>query len=362
MAFRPYNGPGGRYLVYFKFRDQQYQKVVQTKAEGREWIVDEKRRLLEEESRKRNRVLMFSEMCAEYLEECTARMRPNTVREKYSHLTDLGSFLGNDCPVTDINQPLAARFIKTMQKKKGNKAANRYLRNLKACWNWNKIRLGNNPWAAIQFYPEEDFVKYVPPPEDISAVLLVAEPWRRDVLEVILKTGARLGEVLGLQWEDVSFERRAVRLWTRKRKGGNRQARVLWMSDKLLETLQRLWERRDRRSPYVFTNPLTGTRYKKNQNSMRFFMPRLCKKAGVKEFGFHALRHYVSMRLLDSKKASLGDIQRFLGHQRATTTDLYLRALSPDLKHLAEVLDGDDNDNEEAGKPSMEEGSGQKYV
>ena len=355
MAFRNYKGVGGRYVVYFKFKGQQHQKVVQTKAEGQEWIVEEKRRLAEEEAKTQKHALMYSEMCGQYLEECEARMRANTVREKYRHLTDFASHLGRDLPVAEINQEHAERFVKTVQQKKGNKAANRNLRSLKACWNWFKSRVGHNPWSAVQPYPEEEFYKYVPPPEDISAVMLAAEPWQRDILEVFLKTGARLGEVLSLTWEDVNFERRAIRLWTRKRKGGNRQPRVLWMSDKLLATIQGLWDRRDKRSPFVFTNPRTGGRYDRNQHSIRYMMKRLCEKAQVKEFGFHALRHYVSMRLLDSKKASLGDIQRFLGHQRATTTDLYLKALSPDLRHLGDVLDAEEESEEN-------QVSDQKYV
>jgi len=59
------------------------------------------------------------------------------------------------------------------------------------------------------------------------------------------------------------------------------------------------------------------------------------------------------MRVLDSGKATLRDIQRLLGHERPTTTDTYLKRLSPDLRHLADVLDqkvGNAGASSESGK------------
>ena len=52
-------------------------------------------------------------------------------------------------------------------------------------------------------------------------------------------------------------------------------------------------------------------------------MAGLCKRAGVKQFGFHALRRFVAS-VLDSKNVPLKQIQLILGHSRPTTTDRYL--------------------------------------
>ena len=45
-------------------------------------------------------------------------------------------------------------------------------------------------------------------------------------------------------------------------------------------------------------------------------------------------------------RASRADIQLLLGHQRATTTDIYLRSLEPQIGHLAEIIE-----NAVKGKP-----------
>ena len=68
-------------------------------------------------------------------------------------------------------------------------------------------------------------------------------------------------------------------------------------------------------------------------------MKALCQKAGVKRFGFHAIRHHVASILADSRKASLSQIQKLLRHRRPTTTDNYIQTLDPQLRQVAAVLD-----------------------
>ncbi len=68
-------------------------------------------------------------------------------------------------------------------------------------------------------------------------------------------------------------------------------------------------------------------------------MKQLCEKAGVKRFGFHAIRHHVAMILEDSGKATFREIQKMLRHQRPTTTDKYLEGLSPAMENVAKILD-----------------------
>jgi len=64
---------------------------------------------------------------------------------------------------------------------------------------------------------------------------------------------------------------------------------------------------------YIFTNPDTGKPY----NYRSKFLKTLCKKAGVKVFTYHALRHFGASKL-DSLGVPLSDIQKLLGHERAT--------------------------------------------
>ncbi len=65
--------------------------------------------------------------------------------------------------------------------------------------------------------------------------------------------------------------------------------------------------------------------YVKAYNSKKF-MKTLCKKASVKYFRFHAPRHS-GASLMDACKVPIGSIQRILGHENRTTTEIYLHSI-----------------------------------
>ncbi len=79
-------------------------------------------------------------------------------------------------------------------------------------------------------------------------------------------------------------------------------------------------------------------------------MDNLCKKAGVKQFGFHAIRHYVANVINDSRKASMKQIQGLLGHKRQSTTETYLHHISSALYDAAEILDREEEKEGEKTK------------
>jgi integrase len=65
-------------------------------------------------------------------------------------------------------------------------------------------------------------------------------------------------------------------------------------------------------------------------------MKRLCKKAGVKPFGFHAIRH-LTASILYRKGYSVAHIQGVLRHQNPNTTSRYLKSLG--LEQVREALE-----------------------
>ncbi len=342
MAIREYKGPGGKYQEYFKFEGKMYSKVVMTKGEGRAWGVAKRKELREQKDQKP--VLMFSEASYNHLQDCDARMQAGTVQEKKHHLTEFAQYMvekhtNGDFPIGEVTVARGRDFIAFIQSSHGNKSANRRLRTLKTLWNWHKGELPSNPFSAIPKYPEDAFTKYVPLREDVDMVLARALLWEKRMLYFVLLTGARLSEMLQLTWDDVDFERKTILLWTRKRKGGSRQSKLMPITPRLNDILHALEQERRDGHMHVFINPNTDGPYTKLQPSIRYMLKRLCKVAEVKEFGFHALRHYAASQLLQSQKANLVEIQQFLGHQRPTTTDLYLRSMSSGISHLASTLD-----------------------
>ena len=55
-------------------------------------------------------------------------------------------------------------------------------------------------------------------------------------------------------------------------------------------------------------------------------MGTLCRRAGVKYFRYHAIRH-LTASVLDEMGTPIGTIQRILGHQNRRTTEIYLHSI-----------------------------------
>lgn len=357
MAIIAYMKAGKKaYRAKFKHQNRQYtQAGFKTQADARGWIVEEKKRLKKEAEAPQPQFLtslMFSKASALHLADSRSRQQPGTFDEKRRHIEKFAAWLGGDIPVSQITPSLAQDFIAHIQHLTTNKTANRFIRTLKTVWNWTSRRepLGLNPFNTVEPYPEETPRRYVPPTEDVFAVLAHAVQWERDYLHILVKTGARPGEIRTLTWEDVDFSRSSITLWTRKRKGGARQPRIINMSEQLAELLRRRFKER-KSEVWVFINEETGNPFTRQSRPIKYLMERLCERAnedqkkrdpdaeGIKPFTFYALRHFVATRLRDSGKANKYEIQHILGHMHSDTTDRYLRSLAPDVKEAIQSLD-----------------------
>ena len=132
--------------------------------------------------------------------------------------------------------------------------ANKDLRYLRALFNYGIKRklISENPTNGIEFIPEDRKKRYVPPKEDVFKVINVADTDTQDYLWAMLLTAARVNEINSITWDDVNFEDRYVTLWTRKKKGGNREPRDIPMVSKLYDILIYRFQNKDPEIPWVF--------------------------------------------------------------------------------------------------------------
>ena len=205
---------------------------------------------------------------------------------------------------------------------KSHFVANKELRLIKALFNHGVERemLSENPAAKIKYFPVEKKKKYIPPFADVEKVLAVVPEKQRCYLLAIISTLARVSEINKLKWEDVRDGYLVLR--TRKSKNSDLTERSIPIN----QTLKMVIEAMPKISEYVFCHPVNKKRYDYRSKLLK----RACEKAGVKDFGYHALRHYGASKLADSG-VPITDIQALLGHQRPTTTDIYLQSIRPSL-------------------------------
>ena len=103
----------------------------------------------------------------------------------------------------------------------------------------------------------------------------------------ILYLGASKREIFRARWdEDVDLNSKKFKLPTRKRKAGTLEYDWLPIGNgELYEALLR--HRRNNHSKWVFPDPPTGESY----TTRHRWLKQLCKKAGVRPFDIHAIRH-----------------------------------------------------------------------
>jgi integrase len=201
---------------------------------------------------------------------------------------------------SEITREMIEAYVIKRSRQVSNYTANRELRYLRALFNWGmepqRNYISNNPTMGHRFLPVEKRLKYVPPKEDVLRVILAAEPDIQDYLWTIAMTMARVSEINNLTWDDVNIEERYLVLYTRKKRGGHLTPRKITMPDRLFGIMSRRFEKRDKRKPWVFWH--TYWSRKKGEYvdgsfaDRKRFMTTLCKKAAVKYFRFHALRHF----------------------------------------------------------------------
>ena len=244
---------------------------------------------------------------------------------------------------TEVTRSNLESYIKARRKVSAY-SANKEIRYLRSAFNFaiKKGLLDENPTRGIEFYPVEKKLKYVPAPQDIERIINMAGQETQDYLYVLRDTMARVSEVNRLTWDDIDFGRNLVVLYTRKKRGGHLTPRSIPMTEGLQGILTRRYESRDKSKPWVFWHRYWDKKTKGwiegPYNKRKDLMRNLCKRAGVRAFGFHALRH-AGASVLDSQGVPIGTIQRLLGHENRSTTEIYLHSIGQPEREAITLLE-----------------------
>lgn len=198
-------------------------------------------------------------------------------------------------------------------------------------------------WEIVEKIPEVTFLKVQLPEfdfldfEESDRLIVDADPAWKTMVVVACRTGLRIGELRALRWQDVDLV--AGKLTVRQAvwethigtpKGG--RSREIPLSD---DAKTVLFAHRHMRSKLVFCND-DGSMYTKEQ--MKWPLWRSCKNAGLREVGWHVLRHTFASQLV-MMGVPLKVVQELLGHADIQMMMRYAH-LSPDVKRdSVKVLD-----------------------
>lgn len=185
--------------------------------------------------------------------------------------------------------------------------------------------LTGNPAIKIERNAEEDRERYLTP-EEIARLQTALDQSQAqdsaDVVRLLLLTGARVGEVLAMQWAHVDLN---VGLWV-KPAATTKQKRIhrVPLSPAAVEVLvkrqsaQQAKHRKGELPTWVFP----GDGAEGHMTTIRTFWAAVCRRAGIEGVRVHDVRHTFASLLVSSGE-SLPVVGALLGHTQAKTTSRY---------------------------------------
>jgi len=220
-------------------------------------------------------------------------------------------------------------------------------------------KIPQNPVVNCMTIALEKFESKTLAPEDITRLLEVAkEAWNKykgygnkfyqmyHMILLAITTGTRRGEMLGLKWNNVDFDKNTitikealvavkggVKMETPKTKTSRR---VIAVDVQVLEQLKELKEVNDslKKSEWVFCNKFGKPIIPAN---MTRIWGRLLKEVGIEGIRFHDLRH-THATLLVANGTNLKTVSARMGHNDIRITlDLYSHALPEQDREAATI-------------------------
>ena len=206
--------------------------------------------------------------------------------------------------------------IKTVKKS----SANVDIRHMKAAFTkaveWGYI--DKNPFRGVrQFTLRKSAPLFFTRGEIRKLLFAIEEEWLKHIVIFALNTGVRIGELVNVEWTDLDFENRTIRIGhkdTFTTKSG--KERSVPMSDEAFQLLIHLKQE----SSYIFPNA-AGNRRDSVHVSRKF--KQYIRQLGFNEkYSFHTLRHTFASHLVQQGE-SIYIVSKLLGHSDVKITEIY---------------------------------------
>jgi len=352
---------GARYY-FLKYRVGARQRWHTIGRHGAPWTPEEARkealRLLGEVVQGRDpgavraadrKAATIEELCDLYLAEGVATKKPSTIRNDRSRIErHIKPLLGHR-KIREVSRGDVERFQRdvaagrtAVDRKTGYRgrsivtggtgAARLSMILLSAIFSFaiQRALRTDNPCAGVRRYKAGHSERFLSPAEQVrlGEALAVAEragtnPNAIAVIRVLALTGARVGEILSLKWQEVDFERTCLRLSDSKT-----GAKIIPLGAAAMQVIAA----QDRRegTDNVFPGAHGGS-----LGSIGKVWRQVRGAAGLAEVRLHDLRHSFASNIVNSG-GSLPVIGALLGHRSTQTTARYAHLADDPLRAVAD--------------------------
>ena len=199
--------------------------------------------------------------------------------------------------------------------------------NLAIRWEW----IEKNPADGFRRNAEHSRESFLTPAEYervFTALENMQNQKAADAIRLLILTGARRGEVLGLEWEDLNLEQG---IWNRPpHKSKDRKRKRIPLSNEALMLLRTIKDKADGNFLFPTSN---GTHMSDLNRPWRW----LRSEIGLPNLRIHDLRHSFASILVSSGE-TLETIGKLLGHSQHQTTMRYAHLMDDPLRNAANAF------------------------
>lgn len=283
-----------------------------------------------------------------YLNASSRKRETSLVKDIQMHKQYIEPVLGK-LKISEIRPPFFDLIVSGILKKGLTKAtANKVIQHFKAVFNhsFNNETIARNPARSFkQLRLDQKEMDYLSQ-EEMDQLLSYTnqkytgeERWKHVLYLTLFLSGARLGEVLGLEWNKIQFSQDKILIgqnWcavTNKISDTtkSKKDRVVPLNSFLKREMGSM--RNHSRGPFLFSDSQNRPIDPKNFRSRNW--EKDFKAAGVRRVRIHDARHtYASLFVMSG--GSIYDLKKVLGHVDVKTTERYAHLSS---EHLAGVRD-----------------------
>ena len=269
----------------------------------------------------------MAHLCERYIEQHLPKKRPSSQVDDRSMIEREILPVLKHLKVVDVTYSDVDGVHRRISKRGKKHRANRVVAllskmfSLSIRWGWRT----DNPALGIERNPEAKRDRYLSGAELERLTKALAEYGDQEVADIIrllLLTGARRGEVLGMRWDNLDLE---TGIWTKP--GATTKQKTVHRVPLSAPARQLLVDlQQDADDEFVF-----------HRDDIKRQWESICRSAEITGARVHDLRHtYAS--LLASSGLSLPVIGALLGHTQAQTTSRYAHLLDDPLRRATETV------------------------
>jgi len=281
--------------------------------------------------------ILFEDFAAEYIKTHVRLESKSPKNQEYMINQMVVRFKGKNLDQIDglkIRQYMAER-LKSVRPA----SVNREFQILRCMFNraidWGMF-YGNNPASGIKCLPQNNSRCRWLTQEEQERLLSHCPGLTKVIVLIALQTGMRKAEILTLKWKQtqgsnyVDFDNDVI--FVHELLAKSQRSRYIPLSNAVRQGLQGI--ERIPGQDYIFLNPRTA----KPLGSVKKTFNTALKKAGIRDFKFHDLRHTFASQLVRNG-VDLYVTQKLLGHTTPKMTQRYAHLSKGQLKDAIEKID-----------------------